>query len=68
MIFTEAEVVDLWPETPDPRAYARRSIYLFRKRNVRYSLFDAFDAITKDFSDSERDDMFAATTERFYRI
>jgi hypothetical protein len=44
LIFTEAEVVDLWPETPDPREHARRSIYLFRKRNVRYSLFDAFDA------------------------
>jgi cytochrome c551/c552 len=44
LIFTEAEVVDLWPETPDPREHARRSLYLFRKRNVRYSLFDAFDA------------------------
>jgi hypothetical protein len=44
LIFTEAEVVDLWPETPDPREHARRSLYLFRKRNVRYPLFDAFDA------------------------
>ena len=44
LIFTEAEVVDLWPETPDPRQHDRRSLYLFRKRNVRYPLFDAFDA------------------------
>ena len=44
LIFTEAEVVDLWPETPDRREHDRRSLYLYRKRNVRYSLFDAFDA------------------------
>jgi Protein of unknown function (DUF1553)/Protein of unknown function (DUF1549) len=44
LIFTEAEVVDLWPETLDPAEQARRSLYLFRKRNVRYSMFDAFDA------------------------
>ncbi|MDX2037513.1 MAG: DUF1549 and DUF1553 domain-containing protein [Isosphaeraceae bacterium] len=44
LIFTEAEVVDLWPETPDPREHLRRSLYLFRKRNVRYPMFDAFDA------------------------
>ncbi len=44
LIFTEAEVVDLWPETPDPLEQARRSLYLFRKRNVRYAMFDAFDA------------------------
>jgi hypothetical protein len=44
LIFTEAEVVDLWPEDPDPVEHLRRSLYLFRKRNVRYPLFDAFDA------------------------
>ena len=44
LIFTEAEVVDLWPEDPDPFERARRSLYLFRKRNVRYAMFDAFDA------------------------
>lgn len=44
LIFTEAEVVDLWPETPDPAEHLRRSLYLFRKRNVRYPLFDAFDS------------------------
>ena len=44
LIFTEAEVVDLWPEDRDPAEHARRSLYLFRKRNVRYPLFDAFDA------------------------
>ena len=43
LIFTEAEVVDLWPETLDPREHLRRSLYLFRKRNVRYPLFEAFD-------------------------
>jgi hypothetical protein len=44
LIFTEAEVVDLWPVARDPREHARRALYLFRKRNVRYPLFDAFDA------------------------
>jgi len=44
LIFTEAEVVDLWPETPDPAEHLRRALYLFRKRNVRYPMFDAFDA------------------------
>jgi hypothetical protein len=44
LIFTEAEAVDLWPEDRNPAEHARRSIYLFRKRNVRYPLFDAFDA------------------------
>jgi hypothetical protein len=44
LIFTEAEAVDLWPEDPDPAEHLRRSLYLFRKRNVRYPLFDAFDA------------------------
>jgi hypothetical protein len=44
LIFTEAEAVDLWPEDRDPAAHVRRSLYLFRKRNVRYPLFDAFDA------------------------
>ncbi len=44
LIFTEAEVVDLWPETPDPSEHDRRSLYLYRKRNVRYPMFDAFDA------------------------
>ncbi len=44
LIFTEAEVVQLWPVTPDVSEHGRRSIYLFRKRNVRYPMFDAFDA------------------------
>jgi hypothetical protein len=44
LIFTEAEVVDLWPEDPDPAQRRRRSLYLFRKRNVRYPMFEAFDA------------------------
>jgi hypothetical protein len=44
LIFTEAEAVDLWPEDRNPAEHLRRSFYLFRKRNVRYPLFDAFDA------------------------
>ncbi len=44
LIFTEAEVVDLWPEDRNPAEHLRRSLYLFRKRNVRYPLFDSFDA------------------------
>jgi hypothetical protein len=44
LIFTEAEVVDLWPVDRNPAEHRRRSLYLFRKRNVRYPLFDAFDA------------------------
>ena len=49
LIFTESEVVDLWPETPDPLEQARRSLYLFRKRNVRYPMFEAFDAPDAQF-------------------
>ena len=37
-------MVDLWPEDPDLAEHRRRSLYLCRKRNVRYPLFDAFDA------------------------
>ncbi len=44
LIFTEAEVVDLWPVTPAISEHDRRSIYLHRKRNVHYPMFDAFDA------------------------
>ena len=44
LIFTEAEVVDLWPEDPNPAEYDRRSLYLYKKRNVRYPMFDAFDS------------------------
>ena len=44
LIFTEAEVVDLWPVDADVSEHGRRSIYLHRKRNVHYPLFDAFDA------------------------
>jgi hypothetical protein len=44
LIFTEAEVVDLWPVDRERSEHVRRSLYLFHKRNVRYPLFDAFDA------------------------
>ncbi|MDB5352234.1 MAG: hypothetical protein JWN86_3481 [Planctomycetota bacterium] len=54
LIFTEAEVVDLWPETADPAEHRRRSLYLFRKRNVRYPMFDAFDAPDTQISCPQR--------------
>jgi predicted TIM-barrel fold metal-dependent hydrolase len=45
------------------------SNFPFDKLHSTYeNLFNSFDAITKDFSSSERDDMFAGTAERFYRI
>ncbi|MSU33992.1 MAG: DUF1553 domain-containing protein [Pedosphaera sp.] len=44
LIFTEAEVVDLWPLDRDLSQHFRRSIYVHRKRNIHYPLFDAFDA------------------------
>ena len=44
LIFTEAEVVELWPVERDVAEQGRRSIYVHRKRNVHYPLFDAFDA------------------------
>ncbi|MDA7511470.1 DUF1549 and DUF1553 domain-containing protein, partial [Verrucomicrobia bacterium] len=44
LIFTEAEVVDLWPVDTAISEHGRRSIYLHRKRNVHYPMFDAFDA------------------------
>ena len=44
LIFTEAEVVDLWPVDLNPDEFNRRSIFVYRKRNVHYALYDAFDA------------------------
>ncbi|WP_165072013.1 DUF1549 and DUF1553 domain-containing protein [Paludisphaera rhizosphaerae] len=44
LIFTEAEEVDLWPVDPDPAQHVRRSIYLYKKRNVRPPLLESFDA------------------------
>lgn len=44
LIFTEAEVVDLWPVDLNPAEFDRRSLYLLRKRNVHYALYAAFDA------------------------
>jgi hypothetical protein len=43
LIFTEGEPDGLWLATPDSREHARRSIYLFAKRNVRMPLLEAFD-------------------------
>ncbi len=42
-IFTEFEPDNLWPTTPDPRQHTRRSLYLFRKRNVRLPMLAIFD-------------------------
>lgn len=44
LIFTEQETVELWPVNEDRAERQRRSIYVYRKRNVHYPLFDAFDA------------------------
>jgi hypothetical protein len=44
LIFTEAEVVDLWPVDLDPNEFNRRSLFIYRKRNVHYAMYDAFDA------------------------
>ncbi len=49
LIFTEAEVVDIWPEDRDPREHLRRSLYLYRKRNVRYPLLESFDSPDTQF-------------------
>ena len=49
LIFTESEVVDIWPEDRDPAEHLRRSLYLFRKRNVRYPLLESFDAPDNQF-------------------
>ena len=43
LIFTEGEPDNLWPVTPDTREHTRRSLYLFRKRNVRLPILEAFD-------------------------
>ncbi len=44
LIFTEQEEVELWPVNEDASERSRRSIYVYRKRNVHYPMFDAFDA------------------------
>ncbi|CAN5619973.1 PSD1 and planctomycete cytochrome C domain-containing protein [soil metagenome] len=43
LIFTEGEPDNLWPVTSDVKQHTRRSLYLFRKRNVRQPFFEAFD-------------------------
>ncbi|MGF1582214.1 MAG: DUF1549 and DUF1553 domain-containing protein [Gemmataceae bacterium] len=43
LIFTEGEPDGLWLPHPDPTEHARRSIYLFTKRNVRLPVFEMFD-------------------------
>ena len=42
-IFTESEPDNLWPATRDARQHTRRSLYLFRKRNVRLPMLALFD-------------------------
>ena len=42
-IFTEYEPDNLWPVTPDAKQHTRRSLYLFRKRNVKLPMLVAFD-------------------------
>ena len=42
-IFTESEPDNLWSPTQDARQHTRRSLYLFRKRNVRLPMFALFD-------------------------
>ncbi len=42
-IFTESEPDNLWPVSADPRQHTRRSLYLFRKRNVRLPMMAVFD-------------------------
>ena len=44
LIFTEQETVELWPVNGDRAERQRRSIYIYRKRNVHYPMFDVFDA------------------------
>jgi hypothetical protein len=43
LIFTEGEPDGLWHVTPDRREHARRSLYLYRKRNVRLPMLEAVD-------------------------
>ncbi len=43
LIFTEGEPDGLWLVTPDEREHGRRSLYLYRKRNLRLPLLEAFD-------------------------
>ena len=43
LIFTEGEPDGLWTVTKDAKQHARRSLYLFAKRNVRLPILEAFD-------------------------
>jgi hypothetical protein len=43
LIFTEGEPDGLWNVTRDAAQHARRSVYLFAKRNVRLPILEAFD-------------------------
>lgn len=42
-IFTEYEPDNLWPVTPELKQHTRRSLYLFRKRNVKLPMLVAYD-------------------------
>lgn len=43
-----------WPVTEDASEHARRSIYLFARRNLRYPLFDVFDKPDPNLSCARR--------------
>jgi hypothetical protein len=43
LLFTEGEPDGLWHVTADATQHARRSLYLFAKRNVRLPLMESFD-------------------------
>jgi hypothetical protein len=43
LIFTEGEPDGLWHVTPERSQHDRRSLYLYRKRNVRLPMLEAFD-------------------------
>lgn len=45
---------DQWPVTGDLGQHARRSIYLFVRRNLKYPLFEAFDRPDQNLSCSRR--------------
>lgn len=52
---TSTLLKDQWKTSPDEAAHARRSIYIFARRNLRYPLFDVFDRPDAGASCPQRD-------------
>jgi hypothetical protein len=50
-----------WKASPDPRDHARRSVYIFARRNLRFAFLEAFDLPDSNLSCPKRERSTTAT-------